>query len=178
MTTTIRCRCRASKCYPTFTPIGPALVLLDADELKRLGDLHLRTWVNGELRQDATVDDDMIYCPREALQALSRFQPLEPGRCHSGCRSTAGRHEECEAERRAALPEWASTAPTPAIGDRPPISRLSSLKLGRPPRTHRRPGAGRRSDRRSGTRACGELVLRDQLFGSGMLQIPRPCVAA
>ena len=68
-----------SKSYPTFTPIGPALVLLDVDELKRFGDLHLRTWVNGELRQDATVREDMIYSPREALQALSRFQRLEPG---------------------------------------------------------------------------------------------------
>ena len=27
-----------SKSYPTFTPAGPALVLLDADELKRFGD--------------------------------------------------------------------------------------------------------------------------------------------
>jgi 2-keto-4-pentenoate hydratase/2-oxohepta-3-ene-1,7-dioic acid hydratase in catechol pathway len=28
-----------SKSYPTFTPVGPALVLLAADELKRFGDL-------------------------------------------------------------------------------------------------------------------------------------------
>ena len=41
-----------SKSYPTFTPVGPALVLLDADELKRFGDLRLRLRVNGELRQD------------------------------------------------------------------------------------------------------------------------------
>ena len=32
-----------SKSYPTFTPVGPALVLLDSDELKRFGDLRLRT---------------------------------------------------------------------------------------------------------------------------------------
>ena len=31
-----------AKSYPTFTPVGPALVLLDADELKRFGDLRLR----------------------------------------------------------------------------------------------------------------------------------------
>ncbi len=37
-----------SKSYPTFTPVGPALVLLDADELKRFGDLRLQLWVNGE----------------------------------------------------------------------------------------------------------------------------------
>jgi 2-keto-4-pentenoate hydratase/2-oxohepta-3-ene-1,7-dioic acid hydratase in catechol pathway len=68
-----------SKSYPTFTPVGPALVLLDADELKRFADLRLRLWVNGDLRQDAVVDGDMIYAPWQALQALSRFQRLDPG---------------------------------------------------------------------------------------------------
>ena len=68
-----------SKSYPTFTPVGPALVLLDDDELKRFGDLRLRLWVNGELRQDATVEGDMIFSPLEALQALSRFQRLDAG---------------------------------------------------------------------------------------------------
>jgi 2-keto-4-pentenoate hydratase/2-oxohepta-3-ene-1,7-dioic acid hydratase in catechol pathway len=68
-----------SKSYPTFTPAGPALVLLDQDELKRFGDLRLRLWVNGELRQDALVEGDMIYSPLEALQALSRFQRLDVG---------------------------------------------------------------------------------------------------
>jgi 2-keto-4-pentenoate hydratase/2-oxohepta-3-ene-1,7-dioic acid hydratase in catechol pathway len=68
-----------SKSYPTFTPVGPALVLLDPDELKRLGDLRLRLWVNDELRQDALVGEDLIYSPLQALQALSRFQRLDPG---------------------------------------------------------------------------------------------------
>jgi len=68
-----------SKSYPTFTPVGPALVLLDSDELKRFGDLRLRLWVNGEPRQDSMVDDDMIYSPLVALQALSRFQRLDAG---------------------------------------------------------------------------------------------------
>lgn len=68
-----------AKSYPTFTPVGPALVLLDGAELKRLSDLRLRLWVNGELRQDALVDGDMIYSPLEALQGLSRFQRLDPG---------------------------------------------------------------------------------------------------
>ncbi|WP_188194799.1 fumarylacetoacetate hydrolase family protein [Nonomuraea sp. SYSU D8015] len=67
-----------SKSYPTFTPVGPALVLLDADELKRFSDLRLRLWVNGELRQDMTVAD-MIYQPLQALQALTRFQRLDAG---------------------------------------------------------------------------------------------------
>ena len=42
-----------AKSYPTFTPVGPALVLVDADELKRFGDLRLRLRVNGEIRQDS-----------------------------------------------------------------------------------------------------------------------------
>lgn len=68
-----------SKSYPTFTPVGPRLVLLDRDELKRFGDLRLRLRVNGELRQDMLVDGDMIYPPVQALQALTRFQRLDPG---------------------------------------------------------------------------------------------------
>jgi 2-keto-4-pentenoate hydratase/2-oxohepta-3-ene-1,7-dioic acid hydratase in catechol pathway len=68
-----------SKSYPTFTPVGPALVLLDADELKRFGDLRLRLRVNGEIRQDMTVGGDMIYQPTEALQELARFQRLDVG---------------------------------------------------------------------------------------------------
>jgi 2-keto-4-pentenoate hydratase/2-oxohepta-3-ene-1,7-dioic acid hydratase in catechol pathway len=68
-----------SKSYPTFTPVGPSLVLLDDDELKRFGDLRLRLWVNNELRQDSVVHGDMVYPPLEALQALSRFQPLAAG---------------------------------------------------------------------------------------------------
>jgi 2-keto-4-pentenoate hydratase/2-oxohepta-3-ene-1,7-dioic acid hydratase in catechol pathway len=67
-----------SKSYPTFTPVGPALVLLDADELKRFTDLRLRLWVNGEVRQDRTVAD-MIYPPVQTLQALTRFQHLDSG---------------------------------------------------------------------------------------------------
>jgi 2-keto-4-pentenoate hydratase/2-oxohepta-3-ene-1,7-dioic acid hydratase in catechol pathway len=68
-----------AKSYPTFTPVGPALVLLDADELKRFGDLRLQTRVNGEVRQDMLVDGDMIYPPLEALQSLTRFQDLNAG---------------------------------------------------------------------------------------------------
>jgi 2-keto-4-pentenoate hydratase/2-oxohepta-3-ene-1,7-dioic acid hydratase in catechol pathway len=68
-----------AKSYPTFTPVGPALVLLDADELKRFGDLRLQLRVNGEVRQNALVGGDMIYQPLEALQSLARFQRLNAG---------------------------------------------------------------------------------------------------
>jgi 2-keto-4-pentenoate hydratase/2-oxohepta-3-ene-1,7-dioic acid hydratase in catechol pathway len=68
-----------AKSYPTFTPAGPALVLLDADELKRFGELRLQLRVNGKLRQNSVVDGDMIYPPLQALQSLSRFQNLAAG---------------------------------------------------------------------------------------------------
>ena len=68
-----------AKSYPTFTPIGPALVLMDADELNRFGDLRLRLSVNGQERQNALVEGDMLYRPLEALQSLSRFQDLSAG---------------------------------------------------------------------------------------------------
>jgi 2-keto-4-pentenoate hydratase/2-oxohepta-3-ene-1,7-dioic acid hydratase in catechol pathway len=68
-----------AKSYPTFTPVGPALVLLDADELKRFGDLRVRLRVNRDVRQDMLVEGDMIYPPVQALQALSRFQRLDAG---------------------------------------------------------------------------------------------------
>lgn len=68
-----------SKSYPTFTPVGPALVLLEADELKRFGDLRLRLSVNGEVRQDALVAGDIVFAPLEALQALTLFQGLDAG---------------------------------------------------------------------------------------------------
>ncbi|GAB4061022.1 fumarylacetoacetate hydrolase family protein [Catellatospora paridis] len=67
-----------AKSYPTFTPVGPALVLLDAEELKRFTDLRLTLRVNGALRQDMTAAD-MIYSPVRALQSLSRFQRLDAG---------------------------------------------------------------------------------------------------
>lgn len=68
-----------AKSYPSFTPIGPALVVLDADELARFGELRLQLRVNGELRQDSTVDTDMIYRPAQALAALTQFQDLSAG---------------------------------------------------------------------------------------------------
>jgi 2-keto-4-pentenoate hydratase/2-oxohepta-3-ene-1,7-dioic acid hydratase in catechol pathway len=68
-----------AKSYPTFTPIGPELVLLNAEELKRFGDLRLRLSVNGHERQNALVEGDMLYRPLRALQSLTQFQELAPG---------------------------------------------------------------------------------------------------
>jgi 2-keto-4-pentenoate hydratase/2-oxohepta-3-ene-1,7-dioic acid hydratase in catechol pathway len=68
-----------SKSYPTFTPVGPILVLLDADELKRFSDLRLRLTVNGDVRQDSIAGEDIIYPPLRALQTLTAFQHLDAG---------------------------------------------------------------------------------------------------
>ena len=67
-----------SKSYPTFTPVGPWLTLVDAAGLARLGSLRLTLSVNGEVRQDSTAAD-MIVRPARALTLLSRFQPMAPG---------------------------------------------------------------------------------------------------
>jgi 2-keto-4-pentenoate hydratase/2-oxohepta-3-ene-1,7-dioic acid hydratase in catechol pathway len=67
-----------SKSYPTFTPLGPWLTLVDAADLARLGSLRLTLRVNGEVRQDSTAAE-MIVRPAQALTLLSRFQPMAPG---------------------------------------------------------------------------------------------------
>ena len=67
-----------SKSYPTFTPVGPWLTLVDASDLARLDSLRLTLSVNGEVRQDRTAAD-MIVHPAQALTLLSRFQPMARG---------------------------------------------------------------------------------------------------
>ncbi|MDX3130974.1 fumarylacetoacetate hydrolase family protein [Streptomyces europaeiscabiei] len=67
-----------SKSYPTFTPTGPYLALLEPADFAHLLDLRLRLTVNGGLRQDRTLAD-MIVRPARALTLLARFQTLDPG---------------------------------------------------------------------------------------------------
>ncbi|MCD0449672.1 fumarylacetoacetate hydrolase family protein [Actinocorallia sp. API 0066] len=67
-----------SKSYPTFTPLGPRLLLADAAELAGIGDLRLTLAVNGKIRQDMPATD-MIVPPARALGLLTRFQELAPG---------------------------------------------------------------------------------------------------
>jgi 2-keto-4-pentenoate hydratase/2-oxohepta-3-ene-1,7-dioic acid hydratase in catechol pathway len=67
-----------AKSYPTFTPAGPWLTLVDAADLAELASLRLTLSVNGRVRQDSTVAD-MIVAPAQALTLLSRFQPMAPG---------------------------------------------------------------------------------------------------
>ena len=69
-----------AKSYPTFTPVGPALVLLDADELKRFGDLRLRLRVRrrGAAEHGRRRRHD-LPSPLQALRSLARFQRLDAG---------------------------------------------------------------------------------------------------
>ncbi|MEU4601118.1 fumarylacetoacetate hydrolase family protein [Nocardia sp. NPDC023988] len=66
------------KSYPTFTPVGPVLLLLEAGEFDRFDELCLTVRVNGRVRQHSTVAD-MIYGPLETLRALTGFQRMDPG---------------------------------------------------------------------------------------------------
>jgi 2-keto-4-pentenoate hydratase/2-oxohepta-3-ene-1,7-dioic acid hydratase in catechol pathway len=67
-----------SKSYPTFTPTGPYLALLEPEDFAHLSNLRLKLSVNGELRQDRTLAD-MIVRPAQALTLLARFQTLDAG---------------------------------------------------------------------------------------------------
>ncbi|MBV2354435.1 fumarylacetoacetate hydrolase family protein [Streptomyces sp. J2-1] len=60
----------------TFSPLGPWLVT--ADEVPDPQNLGLRTWVNGELKQDGTTADQ-IFPVGEVVAYLSRFMTLYPG---------------------------------------------------------------------------------------------------
>ena len=63
------------KCCPGFTPTGPWLVT--PDELDH-GSLALRSWVNGEPRQDSTTAD-MVFGVEHLVWNLSQYLALEPG---------------------------------------------------------------------------------------------------
>jgi 2,4-diketo-3-deoxy-L-fuconate hydrolase len=63
------------KSAPGFTPTGPWLVTPDEVDPT---DLALRSWVNGEPRQDSSTAD-MIFDVSHLVWHLSQFMALEPG---------------------------------------------------------------------------------------------------
>lgn len=63
------------KCSPGFSPTGPWLVT--PDEVAH-ADLALRSFVNGEPRQDSTTAD-MIFSVEQIVWHLSQYLALEPG---------------------------------------------------------------------------------------------------
>jgi 2-keto-4-pentenoate hydratase/2-oxohepta-3-ene-1,7-dioic acid hydratase in catechol pathway len=64
------------KSFDTHGPTGPCIVT--ADEIPDPGDLRLRTWVNGELRQDASTSDMIFDCGR-IVEIISEMVTLQPG---------------------------------------------------------------------------------------------------
>jgi 2-keto-4-pentenoate hydratase/2-oxohepta-3-ene-1,7-dioic acid hydratase in catechol pathway len=64
------------KSCATFNPLGP--VLVTPDEIGDPQDLRLRSWVNGEPRQDSKTAD-MIFSVAEIVHHLSQYLVLEPG---------------------------------------------------------------------------------------------------
>lgn len=64
------------KSAETFNPLGPWLVT--ADEVGDPQKLHLRSWVNGEARQDSNTED-MIFSVAYLVWHLSQFTVLDPG---------------------------------------------------------------------------------------------------
>ncbi len=60
----------------TFCPLGPWLVT--ADEVPDPQALGLRTWVNGELKQDGSTADQ-IFPVAHVVRYVSRFMTLRPG---------------------------------------------------------------------------------------------------
>jgi 2,4-diketo-3-deoxy-L-fuconate hydrolase len=63
------------KCAPGFNPTGPWLVT--PDEVDHRG-LRLRSWVNGEPRQDSSTAD-LIFGVEFLVWQLSQYLTLEPG---------------------------------------------------------------------------------------------------
>jgi len=64
------------KSWDTHGPVGPWVVT--TDELEDPHHLGIRTWVNGELRQDGRTDDLIFDC-WQMIEHLSTAFTLEPG---------------------------------------------------------------------------------------------------
>lgn len=60
----------------TFCPFGPWVTT--ADEVPDAGNLTLRTWVNGELRQDANTSDLVFGC-QQLVEFIGQTCTLQPG---------------------------------------------------------------------------------------------------
>lgn len=64
------------KSADTFCPLGPWLVT--ADEVPNPGALAVRSWVNGEVRQNGTTAN-LVFGVATIVSHLSQFLTLEPG---------------------------------------------------------------------------------------------------
>jgi len=65
-----------SKGIDGFTPLGPRLLDARAIDPEKV---RLRTWVNGELAQDAVSGEDLLFAFADIVADISRLTTLEPG---------------------------------------------------------------------------------------------------
>ncbi|HIE23731.1 MAG TPA: fumarylacetoacetate hydrolase family protein, partial [Candidatus Korarchaeota archaeon] len=63
------------KSFDTFAPIGPCIVV--GSQIGDPRNLRIRTWVNGELRQDSSTNN-MVFDVYEIVHHLSKVMTLEP----------------------------------------------------------------------------------------------------
>ncbi|MGF3522608.1 MAG: fumarylacetoacetate hydrolase family protein [Candidatus Bathyarchaeia archaeon] len=63
------------KSFDTFAPTGPCITT--RDEISDVNNLRIRTWVNGDLRQNGTTKD-MVFNVNQIVYHLSRFMTLYP----------------------------------------------------------------------------------------------------
>ena len=63
------------KSFDTFAPTGPCITT--ENQLKNTDNLTIRTWVNGELRQNGTTRN-MVFNVSQIVHHLSRIMTLEP----------------------------------------------------------------------------------------------------
>lgn len=68
------------KNFDTFMPMGPAIVT--RDEIPDLSRARIRAWVNGELRQDALLAEQ-LFPPPLMIEWISSIITMEPGDCIS-----------------------------------------------------------------------------------------------
>ena len=64
------------KSFDGFCPCGPEIVT--PDEVGPLGPQRIRSWVNGELRQDSTLDD-LYFSVEHLVSYVSQVLTLQPG---------------------------------------------------------------------------------------------------
>ncbi|MDD3519648.1 MAG: fumarylacetoacetate hydrolase family protein [Actinomycetota bacterium] len=65
-----------AKSFDTFAPIGPDIIL--AKYIKNPDNINLKSYVNGELRQDSNTSD-MIFGVYELISFISKSMTLEEG---------------------------------------------------------------------------------------------------
>lgn len=59
-----------AKAFDKFAPIGP--VLVSSTAFRKVKDIKLTTRVNGQVMQDAAVNEDMIFSPAQVLSFMSQ----------------------------------------------------------------------------------------------------------